>query len=75
MPEAGAAATDLPGVMRRAGFEVLPVTLEHAVAAGALPGPHLDPFDRMLVAQAKLEAIRIATDDPVFGSYGVAVLW
>jgi len=45
------------------------------MAAGALPGPHKDPFDRMLVAQARIEDLALATIDRVFRDYDVAVIW
>jgi PIN domain nuclease of toxin-antitoxin system len=50
LPEAGDVAARLPHYLRRARLSVLGISLEHAMAAGALPGPHKDPFDRMLVA-------------------------
>lgn len=40
-----------------------------------LPGPHRDPFDRMLMAQAQLERAWVVTLDPVFSDYGVGVVW
>lgn len=75
LPEAGDVPVRLPYYLRRARFAVLPISLEHAQAAGALPGPHKDPFDRMLVAQACIEALAVATVDRVFRDYGVAVIW
>jgi PIN domain nuclease of toxin-antitoxin system len=65
----------LPHFLRRARFAVLPISLEHAQAAGALSGPHKDPFDRMLVAQARIEGPAVATIDRVFRDYDVAVIW
>jgi len=56
------------------GFEPLPVTFEHAEAAGGLPPHHRDPFDRMLVAQALSENLTLVTHDPAFEPYGVALL-
>ena len=56
------------------GFTVLPITLAHALAAGALPRHHADPFDRMLVAQAQLEGMMLATDDTQIRRYEVAIL-
>jgi PIN domain nuclease of toxin-antitoxin system len=75
LPEAGDVAARLPHYLRRARFAVLNISLEHAMAAGALPGPHKDPFDRMLVAQARLEGLAVATIDRVFRDYDVAVIW
>jgi PIN domain nuclease of toxin-antitoxin system len=55
-------------------LEPLPITHRHALAAGALPLHHDDPFDRMLVAQAQLEGLTLVTRDPRMRLYDVAVL-
>jgi len=52
----------------------LPITAEHADAAGSLPRHHDDPFDRMLVAQVRIEGLTLVTADRRLGDYGVAVL-
>jgi len=65
----------LADLVRRQRFAALPITVEHAEAAGRLPGPHRDPWDRLLIAQAQMEALAIVTVDPVFANYGVPVLW
>jgi PIN domain nuclease of toxin-antitoxin system len=52
----------------------LVVTVPHAVAAAALPAYHSDPFDRMLVAQAKVESLTLVTHDVRLRDYGVHVL-
>jgi PIN domain nuclease of toxin-antitoxin system len=75
LPEAGDVPLHLPRYLNRARFTVLDISLEHAMTAGALPGPHKDPFDRMLVAQARIEDLSVATTDQVFKDYGVAVIW
>lgn len=69
-----AAGVDLSGALREAGFDELPVTWEHALAAGALPPHHRDPFDRMLAAQALSGSLPLLTRDRVFERYGVRVL-
>ena len=56
------------------GFLELPVTFRHAERMTALPPHHRDPFDRMLVAQAAVEALALFTRDPVFARYGVALV-
>ena len=56
------------------GYRWLPVGLEHALAAGALPLHHRDPFDRMLIAQAGREGLTIVTSDPMIERYDVIVL-
>ena len=65
---------DLERWVRNEGFRELPIRLEHGQAAGALPPFHNDPFDRLLIAQAKLEGLTIVTRDPAFKAYGVALL-
>jgi PIN domain nuclease of toxin-antitoxin system len=62
---------DLPSQLSRHDFAVLPVHLDHALRVGELPPLHRDPFDRMLVAQAQLEELVIATQDPRIAQYGV----
>jgi PIN domain nuclease of toxin-antitoxin system len=56
------------------GFLVLPITLQHAIAAGALPRHHADPFDRMLVAQARVEGLTLVTADARIRLYEVPIL-
>ena len=52
LPEAALVAGDLGPWLDRQGFGVLPLELPVAIRAGFLPGPHRDPFDRLLIAQA-----------------------
>ena len=53
----------------------MPITIAHAQAAGALPGPHRDPFDRMLIAQAMLDDLVLISIERAFDAYGVRRLW
>jgi PIN domain nuclease of toxin-antitoxin system len=57
-----------------AGFQSLPVNMEHALAAGKLPPLHEDPFDRMLVAQAQCEGLTVVTVDSAVEAYDVRTL-
>ncbi|MEX2291125.1 MAG: type II toxin-antitoxin system VapC family toxin [Mycobacteriales bacterium] len=57
-----------------AGMRPLPVEAKHAVAVGDLPGLHRDPFDRLLVAQARVEGLTLVTTDPRVQGYDVSVL-
>ena len=66
---------NLDSYLRKERFEVLPIGLGHALDAGKLPGPHRDPFDRMLMAQATEETMLLVSNDRVFRDYGVNVLW
>jgi len=65
---------DLRGELETNRFETLPIGLEHALAAAALPLHHNDPFDRMLVAQAQIERLTIVTRDRRIADYSVPVL-
>jgi len=56
-------------------FTILPITVEHAAVLTTLPLHHRDPFDRMLVAQTMVEAMRIVSIDSVLDAYGVPRLW
>ena len=58
----------------RDDFVELSLTFDHALAGRALPLLHSDPFDRMLVAQAKIEGLTIVTSDRMLSEYGVPVL-
>ena len=75
LPEAGDVPARLEYYLRKARFAELVVTISHGLRAGALPGPHRDPFDRMLMAQSLATGYPIITIDPVFGDYGVLVIW
>ena len=59
----------------RQGFEELTIRVAEAERAGQLPGPHRDPFDRMLIAQALTYNLAIVSADTVFDSYGARRLW
>ena len=62
---------DLEEGILKSGFQPLPVTAQHAVRVARLPHVHRDPFDRMLVAQAGVEELRLVTHDRVFERYGL----
>ncbi len=63
---------DLESAVADANFQSLPITFPHAATAGRLPGVHKDPFDRMLVAQATIEELRIVTHDRIFERYSLS---
>jgi PIN domain nuclease of toxin-antitoxin system len=56
-------------------FETLPMTDEHALRAGFLPGKHGDPFDRMIAAQALVEGMTVLTRDREIAAFGCNVIW
>ena len=61
--------------VRQERIGTLPISLEHAAAAAALPGPHRDPWDRIMMAQALAERCHVVTVDKVFSEYKIPVLW
>jgi PIN domain nuclease of toxin-antitoxin system len=75
LPGAIEVAADVPRCIASQGFIPLPITVEHAQHAGGLQGPHRDPFDRILIAQAHAERVSLISVDSVFDSYGVTRLW
>lgn len=60
---------------RTNGIEILPILLAHALAVETLPMIHKDPFDRLLIAQARVEAIPVISRDENFAAYPVEVEW
>ena len=64
----------LPREIERAGFRLLDVTIDHALAVRTLAAHHADPFDRLLIAQALSEGLQIVTADGAFAAYGVTVV-
>ena len=75
LPTADTVAPDIPGVIADQGFGELPITVEDAARAGSLPGPHRDPFDRMLIAQTLSRNLVLISIEPIFDRYGVRRLW
>lgn len=68
-------ASDFVDYLAQERFESLAVSVAHGIRAGSLPGPHKDPFDRMLVAQAQLEGLAIVSNDALLDGYGVRRIW
>ncbi len=73
--EAEQIAHDMESVLVEYDFLPIGVTLQHGRLAGFLPGPHRDPFDRMLAAQAIIEDMPLVTVDPAFRHFDVTVMW
>jgi PIN domain nuclease of toxin-antitoxin system len=57
------------------GIEILPILLPHLVVLQALPFHHRDPFDRLLISQAKAESLTLVSEDRSFSQYVVEILW
>ena len=75
MPGAAALANDIAGAIAGEGFAELPITVSDAVRAGSLRGPHRDPFDRMLIAQALAHDLVLISNESPFDLYGVRRMW
>lgn len=58
----------------QSGYRFLPIETEHALAVEELPTHHADPFDRLLVAQARTEPMRLLTHDEMLAPYGDMVV-
>ena len=71
MPVSG---PDALGYVREAGYELLDVKPDHAIAVQDLPPLHADPFDRLIVAQALVEPLRLITHDRLVASYSDAII-
>lgn len=65
---------DALGYFRESGYRFLSVEPEHVAAVDDLPAHHADPFDRLLVAQAIVEPMRLMTHDPMLGRYSDTIV-
>ena len=75
LPGAEALEAGLGAHLAAQGFAALPITLADGEAAGRLPGPHQDPFDRMLIAQALARDLALVSLEAPFDAYGVRRVW
>jgi len=71
MPVSG---RDALGYFQDSGYRFLPIEAEHALAVEELPTHHQDPFDRILVAQALVEPMRLMTHDPLVALYSDTII-
>jgi PIN domain nuclease of toxin-antitoxin system len=75
LPGAAEVAADVPACIADQDFSALDISVVHAQRAGALPGPHRDPFDRMLIAQAQVEGVPLISIETIFDSYRIQRIW
>jgi len=66
---------DVEDHLKAQGMRDLSISLGHAREAGSLPLVHRDPFDRVLIAQARLERLQLVSNEVLFDAYGVSRLW
>ncbi len=64
----------LPEVIRRSGFALADIGMDAALAVRSLPWHHKDPFDRLLIAHARVMGATIVTHDAAFAAYEVPLL-
>jgi PIN domain nuclease of toxin-antitoxin system len=75
LPGAAALIPHFDDLLVQESFESLPVVAAHAIRAGLLPGPHKDPFDRMLISQSQAENLPIISGDAIFDIYKIPRHW
>jgi PIN domain nuclease of toxin-antitoxin system len=75
LPAASDVTRNFEEYVTQSGFESLPVSAAHGIRAGFLPGPQLDPFDRMLIAQAQAEDLTMVSNELWFDRYGIRRAW
>lgn len=75
LPEFDWIAARFPEALDSLAYTPLPITMAHAARAGALPHPHRDPFDRILIAQALLEGLTLVSNETLFDAFGVERVW
>ena len=75
LPGADIVTGDVVAAIQDHGFEPFAITVAHAERAGRLPGPHRDPFDRMLIAQSLAHDLPLVSNESFFDRYGVRRIW
>lgn len=75
LPSAALLAQDFENVIASQGFTELPISIHHARLAGEMPIPHKDPFDRLLIAQARAEDMVLVSNEALFDGFGVRRIW
>ena len=75
LPTGAGLAADFSGYIEREHFQLLAISVEHALRAGLLPGSHRDPFDRMLIAQAQAENLPILSKEVILDAFGLRRIW
>ena len=75
LPSVAPIINDIAAQISLQSFEALEVTVVHGQRAGSLAGEHRDPFDRMLIAQARSEDLTLVSNEKLFDTFGVDRLW
>jgi PIN domain nuclease of toxin-antitoxin system len=74
-PEAERLLAEFEAAVAGEGFDLLPISVGHARGSGLMPSLHLDPFDRLLAAQAQIEGLTLVTADARFARLGATIMW
>lgn len=75
LPGAVEVAERFAEIVNEQDFRSLRISVEHARAAGLMPGEHRDPFDRMLIAQSQIEGLTLVSNEALFDRFGIRRLW
>ncbi len=75
LPESQALAENFVAEIDREGFVELPLSAAHAQRGGSLAIAHKDPFDRLLIAQAQIEDLKLVSNEVLFDGYAVLRCW
>ena len=62
-------------IIKKSGFDVLPIKESHVLSVSKLPFHHKDPFDRLIIAQAHIENLTLISKDSKFKNYNIPILW
>lgn len=65
----------IPQQVKQNAIKILPIKMTHLAVVANLPLHHRDPFDRLLIAQAKVERVSIVSADVMFDNYGINRIW
>lgn len=67
--------TLIPQQLAINGIRLLDISIEHTSLLTVLPFHHRDPFDRLLIAQSKIESLPVVGSDSIFDAYGIKRVW
>jgi PIN domain nuclease of toxin-antitoxin system len=75
LPGAVDVAKDFLPIIESQRFTPASISVEHAILAGSMRDAHRDPFDRMLIAQARCDGLTLVSNEALFDRFGVRRLW
>ena len=75
LPDAALLAHDFEAIIAEQGFAELAISVRHARIAGEMNIAHKDPFDRLLIAQARVEDMALVSNETLFDGFAVQRIW